>query len=64
MITTAYFRVVDKNLGVIIPTLVSKKTTTGISNAIPQPKIKLAHFDAEILAVSDTRIEKVKIKIH
>jgi CBS domain containing-hemolysin-like protein len=26
--------------------------------------IKLAHFDAEILAVSDTRIEKVKIKIH
>ena len=32
------------------------------------PKIRtiihLAHFDAEILAVSDTRIEKVKIKIH
>jgi len=26
--------------------------------------INLAHFDAEILAVSDTRIEKVKIKIH
>ena len=26
--------------------------------------IHLAHFDAEILAVSDTRIEKVKIKIH
>jgi len=26
--------------------------------------IKLTHFDAEILAVSDTRIEKVKIKIH
>jgi CBS domain containing-hemolysin-like protein len=34
--------------------------------AIPKVKtlIKLAHFDAEILAVSDTRIEKVKIKIH
>lgn len=32
------------------------------------PKIRqiihLEHFDAEILAVSDTRIEKVKIKIH
>lgn len=26
--------------------------------------IHLEHFDAEILAVSDTRIEKVKIKIH
>ena len=26
--------------------------------------IHLTHFDAEILAVSDTRIEKVKIKIH
>ena len=26
--------------------------------------IHLAHFDAEILSVSDTRIEKVKIKIH
>ena len=34
--------------------------------AIPKVRtvIKLAHFDAEILAVSDTRIEKVKIKIH
>lgn len=34
--------------------------------AIPKVKtvIHLAHFDAEILAVSDTRIEKVKIKIH
>lgn len=34
--------------------------------AIPKVKtlITLAHFDAEILAVSDTRIEKVKIKIH
>ena len=32
------------------------------------PKIRtiihLPHFDAEILAVSDTRIEKAKIKIH
>lgn len=32
------------------------------------PKVKtvihLAHFDAEILSVSDTRIEKVKLKIH
>lgn len=32
------------------------------------PKVKtvihLAHFDAEILSVSDTRIEKVKVKIH
>jgi CBS domain containing-hemolysin-like protein len=34
--------------------------------AIPKIKqiIHLAHFDAEILAVSDTRIEKVKIKLH
>jgi CBS domain containing-hemolysin-like protein len=34
--------------------------------SIPKVKtiIKLAHFDAEILAVSDTRIEKVKLKIH
>lgn len=34
--------------------------------AIPKVKtlISLAHFDAEVLAVSDTRIEKVKIKIH
>jgi CBS domain containing-hemolysin-like protein len=34
--------------------------------AIPKVKtlITLAHFDAEVLAVSDTRIEKVKIKIH
>jgi CBS domain containing-hemolysin-like protein len=34
--------------------------------AIPKVKtlIILEHFDAEILAVSDTRIEKVKIKIH
>lgn len=34
--------------------------------AIPKVRtiIHLAHFDAEILAVSDTRIEKVKIKIH
>ena len=33
--------------------------------AIPKVKtlITLAHFDAEVLAVSDTRIEKVKIKI-
>jgi CBS domain containing-hemolysin-like protein len=33
--------------------------------AIPKVKtlITLAHFDAEILAVSDTRIEKVKLKI-
>ncbi len=33
--------------------------------AIPKVKtrINLAHFDAEVLAVSDTRIEKVKIKI-
>jgi CBS domain containing-hemolysin-like protein len=32
------------------------------------PKVKtiihLAHFDAEILSVSDTRIEKVKVKMH
>jgi CBS domain containing-hemolysin-like protein len=32
------------------------------------PKLRqvlhLSHFDAEIIAVSDTRIEKVKIKIH
>lgn len=26
--------------------------------------LRLTHFDAEIIAVSDTRIEKVKIKIH
>ena len=34
--------------------------------AIPKVRttIHLDHFDAEILAVSDTRIEKVKIKIH
>jgi CBS domain containing-hemolysin-like protein len=34
--------------------------------AIPKIKqiIHLTHFDAEILAVSDTRIEKVKIKLH
>jgi CBS domain containing-hemolysin-like protein len=34
--------------------------------AIPKVRtvIQLAHFNAEILAVSDTRIEKVKIKIH
>ena len=34
--------------------------------AIPKLRtiIQLTHFDAEILAVSDTRIEKVKIKIH
>lgn len=34
--------------------------------AIPKVRttIQLDHFDAEILAVSDTRIEKVKIKIH
>jgi CBS domain containing-hemolysin-like protein len=34
--------------------------------AIPKVKtlIKLAHFDAAILAVRDTRIEKVKVKIH
>ena len=33
--------------------------------AIPKVKtlITLAHFDAEVLAVSDTRIEKVKLKI-
>jgi CBS domain containing-hemolysin-like protein len=33
---------------------------------IPKVKtiINLAHFDAEILSVSDTRIEKVKVKIH
>jgi hypothetical protein len=33
--------------------------------AIPKVKtlIKLAHFDAEVIAVSDTRIEKVKLKI-
>jgi putative hemolysin len=34
--------------------------------AIPKVRtvIQLAHFDAEVLAVGDTRIEKVKIKIH
>jgi CBS domain containing-hemolysin-like protein len=34
--------------------------------AIPKVRqvIQLSHFDAEILSVSDTRIEKVKIKIH
>jgi CBS domain containing-hemolysin-like protein len=34
--------------------------------SIPKVKtlIPLTHFDAEILAVSATRIEKVKIKIH
>ena len=34
--------------------------------AIPKIRqiIHLTHFDAEILAVSDTRIEKVKIRIH
>ena len=34
--------------------------------AIPKVRqvIQLTHFDAEILSVSDTRIEKVKIKIH
>jgi CBS domain containing-hemolysin-like protein len=33
--------------------------------AIPKVKtlIKLTHFDAEVIAVSDTRIEKVKLKI-
>ncbi len=36
------------------------------NEAIPKLRqvIHLSHFDAEILAVSDTRIEKVKIKIH
>jgi len=36
------------------------------NEAIPKLRqvINLSHFDAEILAVSDTRIEKVKIKIH
>ena len=36
------------------------------NEAIPKIRqvIHLSHFDAEILAVSDTRIEKVKIKIH
>lgn len=36
------------------------------NEAIPKLRqvIHLTHFDAEILAVSDTRIEKVKIKIH
>ncbi|MGI9137946.1 MAG: hemolysin family protein [Sediminibacterium sp.] len=36
------------------------------NQAIPKLRqvIHLSHFDAEILAVSDTRIEKVKIKIH
>lgn len=36
------------------------------NQAIPKIRqvIHLSHFDAEILAVSDTRIEKVKIKVH
>ena len=36
------------------------------NEAIPKLRqvIHLSHFNAEILAVSDTRIEKVKIKIH
>jgi len=36
------------------------------NEAIPKLRqvINLSHFDAEILAVSDTRIEKVKIKLH
>ena len=36
------------------------------NEAIPKLRqvIHLSHFDAEILAVSDTRIEKVKIKLH
>lgn len=36
------------------------------NEAIPKIRqvIHLSHFDAEILAVSDTRIEKVKIKVH
>jgi CBS domain containing-hemolysin-like protein len=36
------------------------------NEAIPKLRqvIHLSHFDAEILAVSDTRIEKVKIKVH
>ncbi|MDP4619642.1 MAG: hemolysin family protein [Sediminibacterium sp.] len=36
------------------------------NEAIPKLRqvIHLSHFDAEILAVSDTRIEKIKIKIH
>ena len=36
------------------------------NEAIPKLRqvIHLSHFDAEILTVSDTRIEKVKIKIH
>lgn len=36
------------------------------NEAIPTLRqvIHLSHFDAEIIAVSDTRIEKVKIKIH
>ena len=36
------------------------------NEAIPRLRqvIHLTHFDAEILSVSDTRIEKVKIKIH
>ena len=40
IITTAYFLVVDRNSGVIMPILVSKNTNIGSSNAIPQPNIK------------------------
>ena len=44
IITTAYLRVLDKNLGVTIPIFVSKKTITGISNAIPHPKIRFVRL--------------------
>ena len=41
---TAYLRVVVKNLGVIKPILDNKKTITGSSKAMPQPKIKLVRL--------------------
>ena len=41
---TAYFLTLLKNLGVTIPIFVNRNIITGISNAMPQPNMRLVRL--------------------